>query len=144
MRTGLAALAVLAAMSFAGCGGAGDSDEARSERAVERAEMDLKISKIESTFAEAALVDAKYQAASLREQASGNYPPVSAEQANEVSRGVEDLIRLCRENPNGIYETDSDGKRTMRQVLEDDVETLRKFQPEAATRLKSVSDNGCG
>ena len=62
---------------------------------------------------------------------------------SQTDRGVDDLITLCRRNPDAIYRVGDDPDRTMRQVLEDAAIDLRRFQPDLSERLKTVSDNGC-
>ena len=57
-------------------------------------------------------------------------------------RGVDQLIRLCRDKPDAIYES-GDGDLTMRQVVEDGANTLQEYRPELAAQLDRVADNGC-
>jgi hypothetical protein len=144
IRSSLLAAALV--LSLVACGDSGSSnDEGADASKARNANRELEISHIQATFAQVALVDAKNKAAIPLGRESTN-PPVSDKQAAAVDRGAEDLIRLCRADPTATYgdKADSRGVRTIRQVLEDDVATLQKFQPDAAERLKSVSDSGCG
>jgi hypothetical protein len=61
--------------------------------------------------------------------------------------GVDALIRLCRRNPDAIYEPgegDDHEELTMVQVVEDGANTLREYRPEQAAKLDRVADNRCG
>lgn len=56
----------------------------------------------------------------------------------QTLRSVDYLIRLCRRDPDALYE-----KRTVKQVVEDSANELRDYQHELAADLDRVLDDGC-
>jgi hypothetical protein len=70
---------------------------------------------------------------------------VNSSRYGETLDGVDDLIMICREDPEAIYKTTVGGveERTMRQVVEDGANTLREYRPDLAAELEQVADNQC-
>jgi hypothetical protein len=56
-----------------------------------------------------------------------------------VRAAVDRLIEICRANPDAQYDT-----RSMREVLRDASETLRRYWPHLADRLLWESERGLG
>lgn len=57
----------------------------------------------------------------------------------EALDGTDELIALCRRNPDAIYE----GHESVKQVLEDDANTIRQNDPGVAAQLDRVLDDKC-
>ena len=65
----------------------------------------------------------------------------SAKQYANFRDGMDDLIRLYRDDPEAVFESGTDlGDRTMRQVLVDQASDLEECDPSAASELDRVLD----
>lgn len=135
-RKGSFGLAVLAAVIAAGIATAlvlsGDDEDIALEEHSEQLDQEIVDGELTVT-GRATVADAR-QAFAMTVLDGSRY--------RATLRGVENLIRLCREAPLAIYETDGE-TLTLRQVVEDGANTLRRYVPDEAAKLEQVANNDC-
>jgi len=107
-------LTVVLGVALAGCGSSGPAHPSLAE--------DAKIAKI---------------------QVAINTNVLDGGKLSETVRGVDELISVCREKRDMIYEPAKGKRETVKQVLEDDANELRSSQRDLATKLEQAVSTNC-